>query len=261
MKGINITIAQISVKKGQKKKNINAVARLLENAEFIGDIVLLPEAFNTGYIFDDASEVHQMCENYSHSETVEALQVIASRYQTTIVAGIPEEHDGEFYNSVAVIDGEGLQGTYRKISQNKIDKRYYSRGNKLLAFEVGGVKCGVVVCFDVWFPEITRAYEGVDVLLHPANFGGQQSFSICQARALEQGLAVVTANRVGVDSTEEFDAEYCGQSRIYNAQGVELANLGKAETVATISLTDFSIAPQFNGIDFLSEVEAIRASV
>ncbi|TMO45456.1 carbon-nitrogen hydrolase family protein, partial [Pseudoalteromonas ruthenica] len=79
-----------------------------------------------------------------------------------------------------------------------------------------GIRLGVVICFDLWFPEIVREYvsQEVDILLHPANFGGEQSFHIARARAIENGLYVVTCNRIGEENIRGINGYYCGKSQV-----------------------------------------------
>lgn len=258
---MNITIVQLSVEYKNKAKNIAAVSELLAKVDCVGEVTILPEMFSTGYIFNDPDEIHSLSEEFDQSETIRALTELATTYNTVIVAGIAERDQEQYYNSVAVIDGDGVRHQYRKISQNKIDKRYFSRGTQPLIFEQGGLKFGVAVCFDVWFPELTRAYQGVDVLLHPANFGGQHSFSIAQARAMETGCHIVTCNRVGQDVTEEFTAQYCGLSKVFTPQGEVLVELDQTQCATTVSIDDLTIAPQYNGIDLDEEIRVIQGLV
>lgn len=258
MKSASFTIVQLKVDYKNKHKNIAAVDKILADSTDVGDITLLPEMFSTGYIFDSAEEIHNLSEDFSNSVTISHLTEMAKTYQTMFVAGIAEKEGDQYYNSVAVVDENGLRYKYRKISQNRIDKQYFSRGEDLLIFEHNGLKLGVVICFDIWFPELMRKYEGVDVILHPANFGGQQSFAIAQARALESGLHILTCNRVGEDITSEFTAHYCGGSRVYNPKGEEILRLDDTQSSETVVIEDLSIAPQYNGISLQDEINKIR---
>ncbi|MFA0683259.1 nitrilase-related carbon-nitrogen hydrolase, partial [Vibrio splendidus] len=104
-----------------------------------------------------------------------------------------------------------------------------------------------------------RAYQSVDVILHPANFGGHHSFAIAQARALEEGCHVVTCNRVGQDVVDAFTATYCGSSRTYSPKGDLMLQLNDKQSVETVSIQDLSIAPQYNGIDVEDEIQQITA--
>ncbi|MGF1718572.1 carbon-nitrogen hydrolase family protein [Vibrio kyushuensis] len=256
-KNMDITIIQLHVEYKNKHKNIESVSELLDKAQVVGDITLLPEMFSTGYIFNEPAEIHSLGEDFNDSETIQSLTSLAKKHETLIVAGLAEKEDGHYYNSVAVIDQNGLLHKYRKISKNQIDKRYFSRGETPLTFEYKGLKFGVAICFDIWFPEITRAYQDADIILHPANFDGQQSFSIAQARALESGCHIITCNRTGKDITDEIVAEYCGSSRAYTPKGEVLIQLEQGQSVQTFQIGDLSLAPQYNGINLTEEIESI----
>ncbi|MEZ8358379.1 carbon-nitrogen hydrolase family protein [Vibrio splendidus] len=259
MNNVSITLIQLEVEYKNKQKNIESVSDLLEAESTVGDVTLLPELFTTGYIFNDAEEIHELAEDFNDSSTIDSLTQMAAKHHTLIVAGIAEKDSGQYYNSVVVVDGSGLLHKYRKVSQTKFDKQYFSRGCELLTFELKGLKFGVAICFDIWFPEIMRAYQSVDVILHPANFGGHHSFAIAQARALEEGCHVVTCNRVGQDVVDAFTATYCGSSRTYSPKGDLMLQLNDKQSVETVSIQDPSIAPQYNGIDVENEIQQITA--
>jgi len=259
LNSVSFTIIQLKVEHKDKHKNIMAVDKILSESTEVGDITLLPEMFSTGYIFDSAEEIHSLSEDFSNSMTINSLIQMAKTYKTMFVAGIAEKEDNQYYNSVAVVDENGLQYKYRKISQNRIDKQYFSRGEDLLTFEFKGLKVGVAICFDIWFPELMRKYDEADVILHPANFGGQHSFAIAQARALENGQHILTCNRVGEDITNEFTANYCGGSRVYTPRGEEVVRLNDTESSQTVVIEDLSLAPQYNGISLKEEMEEISS--
>ncbi|NOJ14537.1 carbon-nitrogen hydrolase family protein [Vibrio splendidus] len=259
MNNVSITLVQLEVEYKNKQKNISRVSELLEAEASVGDITLLPELFSTGYIFNEAAEIHELCENFNNSPTIDSLTLLAAKHQTLIVAGIAEKDDGQYYNSVVVVGACGLRNKYRKVSQTKFDKEYFSRGSELLTFEHKGLKFGVAICFDIWFPEIIRGYQSVDVILHPANFGGHHSFAIAQARALEEGCHIVTCNRVGQDVVDAFTATYCGSSKVYSPRGEVMLQLSENQAVETVEVEDLSIAPQYNGIDVLDEIQQISS--
>ncbi|EAQ54821.1 carbon-nitrogen hydrolase [Vibrio sp. MED222] len=261
LNSVSVTLVQLEVEYKNKQMNISRVSELLEAETAVGDITLLPELFSTGYIFNDAAEIHELCEDFNNSPTIDSLTALATKHQTLIVAGVAEEDNGQYYNSVVVVDGSGLRHKYRKVSQTKFDKEYFSRGNELLTFEYKGLKFGVAICFDIWFPEIMRPYQSVDVILHPANFGGHHSFAIAQARALEEGCHIVTCNRVGQDVVDAFTATYCGGSRTYSPKGDLMLQLSEHQSVETINIQDLSIAPQYNGVDVLDEIQQIASAL
>jgi len=243
---MKISIIQTDVSYKNKHENINRVTDLLATAKSIGDVVLLPELFSTGYIFNEASEIHGLSEKYADSETIESLRLLAKKFNTLIVAGVAESTGDEYFNTVAVVDENGLKAKYRKISQTNIDRQYFSRGQELITFEHQGIKFGIAICFDLWFPEIIRKYSklGVDVLLHPSNFGGEQSLQISRARAIENSMYVVTCNRVGSDITKALTGKYRGCSQICSPSGHYLLRLGDEHTLATVEIDVDVAAPK-----------------
>ncbi|MFA0482127.1 carbon-nitrogen hydrolase family protein, partial [Vibrio splendidus] len=138
MNNVSVTLVQLEVEYKNKQKNIESVSDLLEAESTVGDITLLPELFTTGYIFNDAEEIHELAEDFNDSTTIDSLAQMAAKYHTLIVAGIAEKDSGQYYNSVVVVDGSGLLHKYRKVSQTKFDKQYFSRGCELLTFELKG---------------------------------------------------------------------------------------------------------------------------
>ncbi|USE03372.1 carbon-nitrogen hydrolase family protein [Vibrio sp. SCSIO 43133] len=256
---MKISIVQTDVVYKDQHQNLLQVAQLLSETQEVGDVILLPELFSTGYIFDSPQDIHELCEEYQHSPTIETLQQLAATYQSVIVAGIAEHHEGRFYNSVAVIDRTGLQHRYRKISQTNIDKQYFSRGDSLMTFEYQGCVFGVAICFDLWFPEITREYaiSNVDVLLHPANFGGEQSLLLSRTKAIENHCYVATCNRVGIDKTQNIVGEYCGNSQVISPSGEILAQLKSVAAVETIELSKIE-TKKVIGVDLISEIGQIE---
>ncbi len=235
---MKITLLQMDVCYKNKQKNINKLRRMLGAATEIGDMVLLPEMFLTGYLFNDPYEIHELSEVISDSDTMTELQRLASEFDTLLVAGIAEKVGDTYFNSTIVVSSGGLQTHYRKISQTNIDKRYFSRGHDLAIFSLAGITFGVVICFDIWFPEIVREYtkRGVDVLLHPANFGGRQSHVIARARAIENNVWVATCNRIGNEKITDMEVSYCGGSRVIDGVGNIIGAVEQQETLITCDI-------------------------
>ena len=154
------------------------------------------------------------------------------------VTGTPKQDGDRYFNACVVISPTGVEHVYRKISQTNIDKQYFERGDHLVSFKHKGVTFGLAICFDIWFPEIIREYarRGVDVLLHPANFGGEQSLHIARARAIENAMYVVTCNRIGRELVNGIDGDYCGQSRVIDPKGNVLFSAGSASSLKTMDI-------------------------
>ncbi len=257
-----ITINQINIKHNDTKKNIQNALRIIESEKpAAGTLFLFPELFTSGYLFDDEKDIHTLSEEYSSGNSIATLNEAARDYGITIVAGIAEKSANQYFNTAAIIDSNGLRHLYRKITQTKIDRQYFNRGGQLTTFEYQGVTFGITICFDIWFPEIIRKYteQNIDVLLHLANFGGEQSLHIARARAIENNIHVITCNRVGAESTKEIQGTYCGKSQVISPTGEVLVSLGSEEEVVTVELDiEAGRRKKVIGVDLLDEIQAIN---
>jgi len=252
-------------------------------------LVLLPELFTTGYVFEDREQLLPLAEPVPSGPTCQRLEALARQYGCTIVAGLAEREGDRLFNSaVAVGPGVGFEsfiGRYRKLAQTNIDRLYFDRGGEpdsdrtreklaprlgevgnLLIFDwtVGEktLRCGLMICFDLWFPQMAQAYarEEVDLLLHPANFGGLQTLKVAQGRAIEAGLAIATCNRVGQESARGLTAAYRGESQVIDAQGEILAQAGGGAEFLVVELDFPSYGERSRrilGVDWWDENQAI----
>ena len=235
---MKITTVQMDIQRGKPEANLKHFENLLNTVDSVGDIVLAPELFTTGYLFDDPKDIQQHAETFDESSpTLQGLQKIAKEYACLIIAGIAEKCEGHHYNSAVVIASSGLQNCYRKIALTSVDHQYFQRGNHLTTFTHQGVTFGIAICLDLWYPEIIRRYvkKDIDVLLHPANFGGKQSLHVARARAIENGITVITCNRVGSEKTKDInDGHYRGESRIIAPSGQIINQMGNQESIQTV---------------------------
>lgn len=254
---MDITLVQPDVCYKNKKENLNKLGALLERCDYVGDAVLLPELFTTGYLFEQPKEIHQLAETLSNSsETVSYLTRLAQKFQTTFVVGIVERVESRYYNTAMVVNANGLVHQYRKIALTNIDKQYFSRGSELITFDLNGSKVGIAICFDLWFPELVGEYsrQGIDVLFHLANFGGEQSLRIAQARAIENNCHVITCNRVGEETTTQVSGRYCGKSQVVSPVGELIYSASEHEEVKTVSVNvDLNARKKVLGVDLETE--------
>lgn len=102
---------------------------------------------------------------------------------------------------------------------------------ELKIFEVNGIKIGVQICFDLWFPEISREQLrlGADIFCALANFGGETTYHIAKIRAIENLTPLVLCNRIGKESIPDMEAEFLGKSTILDSSGQRLCIAPKEE--------------------------------
>jgi len=154
------------------------------------DIVCLPEGITlvgTSLNYISASEPVP-------GPTTKFLGAIASKYKLYIVAGILEKNGDTVFNTAILIDRNGnLAGKYRKVSlpQEEIDGGI-TPGNSFPVFETDFGKIGLMICWDVTFPEAARtlAQKGAEIIFLPI-WGGD--VNLAKARAIENQLYLVSS--------------------------------------------------------------------
>ncbi len=169
------------------------------------DIVVLPELFSTGYQLSIVGpRLQELAEGLS-GPTVTALRGAARRAHCYVVAGLALTYDepGIVFNSAVVIDRDGeLTGTYDKEHLWSLERSYFRAGSRLPVFETDFGKVGVMICYDMGFPEVARmlALKGAELIICPSAWCEQDHdvWDInAPARALENTVFLAAVNRYG----------------------------------------------------------------
>lgn len=220
------------------------------------ELIVLPELCSCGYLFESKEELISVAERIPQGKTTEDLCRLSREYHCAIVAGLPEWEKGKIYNSAVVVSEGEFIGKYRKIHLSDFEKNFFEKGNQCSVFCVKGVKIGVQICFDLWFPEIAREQirNGADLFCVPANFGGESSHLITRVRAMENLTPMILCNRVGVEKNTKMDASFLGRSSIIGADGSWLVE--GEDNVQRSMGCEISFAEKKNVIcsDFLAEM-------
>ncbi len=200
---------------GETERNVRRALELASTVE--ADLLVLPELFNTGYLFTTKEEVERLAEPLD-GYTVRELSKFAREYSTAIVAGFAEADGQDLYNSAVIIDRDGdIKGVYRKIHLFYDEKRLFKPGN--LGFNVyrlADMRVGVMICYDWRFPESARvlALKGAQVIAHPANLVLPFAPTADLTRAVENKVYVILADRSGYEEREGKRLEYEGRSLV-----------------------------------------------
>jgi predicted amidohydrolase len=214
---------------GDIEGNLKTVNRLAEGAE--ADILVLPELFNTGYLFTSHEEVAALSEEIPGGRTTEALSELAQKKNAWIVGGLAERSDNRFYNSAVLVGPGGYRATYRKIHLFFEEKIWFEPGDGAFqVYDIGGCTIGIMICFDWIFPESMRVLSlmGADVICHPANLVLPFCQDAMKTRCLENRVFAVTANRTGTEERGGKNLYYTGKSQITGTRGSVLLHAGEA---------------------------------
>ncbi len=239
---MRISVLQPKIAIGDREANVAAVRRLLERAVADGaDTVLLPELWDVGFYPRPLAD-------YADPEGARAREVLAElaiKHKVGVVGGsVAAKLADGVHNRCYVFDRAGtLLVSYDKahlFSPAKENKAFVP-GQDVAVFTLDGVKCGVIICYDLRFPELARrlALEGVAVLFLPAAWPTvrlEHWRLLNVARAVENQFFVAAANGSGSFAN---GIELAGHSLLIDPWGNRLAETGTAEDVITASL-DFA---------------------
>jgi predicted amidohydrolase len=237
---IRAAAVQMDVKLGDNAGNLACVLAKLEEAAANGaKLVVFPECALSGYCFESLKEARRHAEEWDRIAA--GMTHICEYNEITAIAGILEKDRGITYNT-AVITSAGDWDNYRKTHLPTLGvDRFVTQGNALKVFDAPFGKLGVLICYDIRFPEAARclALQGADLIALPTNWpeGAESSPDfITRARAWENRVFLVAANRVGVERGRRF----IGRSQIVAPSGQILCEAGPEEE--TILYADLDLA-------------------
>ncbi|MEE4692819.1 carbon-nitrogen hydrolase family protein [Pseudomonas alliivorans] len=226
--------------------NLTRLERQAQAAAAQGAQVLVcPEMFLTGYNIGAKA-----CAELAQAQDGPAAQRIAEiarQYAIAILYGYPERSvEQRVYNAVQLIDSRGERSSnYRKTHLfSELDKSMFSAGEDLCpVVELNGWRLGMLICYDVEFPENTRrlALAGAELILVPTANMAPFDF-VCdvtvRARAFENHCYVVYANYCG----SEGEIRYCGLSSVCAPDGSRPALAAQDERLLIADLDRVQLA-------------------
>jgi agmatine deiminase len=232
--------------------NMNQAAkRVTEAADRGAQIVCLPELYRTRYFPQEKRQDASSLAEIIPGESTATFSKICRERQIVVVAPLFEKgSNGKNYNTAVVIDADGeIRGTYRKVHIPQdpcfYEQDYFEPGD--LGYHIFDTTygcVGVLICYDQWFPEPARinTLMGADVIFYPTAIGWIKGYSsadgdwlqawrtVQRAHAIENGIHVAAANRVG----EEGKLKFWGGSFVCDSFGEILkeADTEKEEVLA-----------------------------
>ncbi|MFG3111609.1 carbon-nitrogen hydrolase family protein [Streptomyces tendae] len=224
-------LLQSSGRPGSAAENLKVLDEAAGRAAAAGAALLVTsELFLTGYAIGD--DIGVLAEP-ADGDAADAVAEITGRHGLAIAYGYPERAGESVYNSVQLISADGTRlAAYRKTHLfGCFERDHFTPGEQpVVQAELNGVTVGLMICYDVEFPENVRAHAlaGTDLLLvptaqmHPFQFVAE---SVVPVRAFENQLYVAYVNRVG----HEGEFEFVGLSTLAGPDGIARARAGHAE--------------------------------
>ncbi|MBX3462051.1 MAG: carbon-nitrogen family hydrolase [Planctomycetes bacterium] len=230
---------QFDVRSGDVAANCAAMRAGIEEAAAAGAaLCVLPELWSTSFLstFDDAT--------IAAAEAADReLQELTATHDLIAVGSAIEADAGRIYNTATVFDrGESL-GSYRKIHlfSPNLEPRRHAAGNEPKVFATRLGRLGILICYDLRFPELARYYfhKGVQLLLVPGQWPearAQHWRTLLRARAIENEVFVLGSNRTGQEPSPKSQElqSFPGDGRIVDPTG-EILVAGAGDSGALVA--------------------------
>ncbi|CAM5238533.1 carbon-nitrogen hydrolase family protein [Streptomyces aurantiogriseus] len=224
-------LLQSSGRPGSVAENLKVLDEAAGRAAAAGaGLLVAPEMFLTGYAIGD--DIARLAEP-ADGDSADAVAETTSRHGLAIAYGYPERSSDVVFNSAQLISADGTRlANYRKTHLfGCFERDHFTPGEQpVVQAELNGLTVGLLICYDVEFPENVRAHAlaGTDLLvvptaqMHPFQFVAE---SMIPVRAFENQMYVAYVNRVGAEG--EF--EFVGLSTLAGPDGVARARAGRGE--------------------------------
>jgi predicted amidohydrolase len=245
------------------KTMIPTALRMIDEAAGRGaDILTFGELFMSPFFPNRLIENFDRFFTTPDSELIKEIRAAARKADIALILPFGELSNSGMYNSAMVLDRQGeIVGTYRKThipayfpnekvgGTGSYEKFYFTPGEGLPVFEVGGLKLGIQICNDRLYPEPSRvlALQGAEIIVMPICYSVYSDPEhrnaiwdvAMRARAFENGVFVVAANRVGSEGVRR----HLGRSMIVDPRGsilVEASSEREELITATIDVDSVS---------------------
>lgn len=255
---VNVTCVQMEPALREFQKNVEKMCSFIKETMEKNpktELIIFPELITSGY--ECGKDFQTLAETVPDGQSMKAIGQLAKQYKVHIVYGFPERDADKrdvLYNSAVLIDDAGeVKGVYRKVHLFASEKEFFRAGCSYPVFNTSIGKLGIMICWDTAFPEVARslALKGADLLVVSTNWEkpyltsvvtkNQQDWDlVTRARALDNCMYLVSANRIGFDESLGF----FGRSNIIGPTGEAIAELLKEEEGMISAELDYSIPIQ-----------------
>lgn len=221
---MRVGFLQFSPRRGDIRSNLDFVLQRLERAE--ADLLVLPELSLSGYLFESRTDLARCAMTVPDSPELLELTRLCNRKNLNLVVGIAEAEEKSpetrFYVTALLITPAGTIHKYRKAHLFGNEKDIFTPGNSAFpVFAVDGVKIGLLICFDYFFPEAARTLvlRGAQIICHPANLILHYAQSMTLTRAIENRVYWILSSRTGEEHLGSQHLRFTGTSQIAAPDG------------------------------------------
>ncbi|MFP4417803.1 MAG: carbon-nitrogen hydrolase family protein [Chitinispirillaceae bacterium] len=204
---MRVAVAQISCTVGQGRANLKTIADHVRQAADKGcRLIAFPEMSDTGYVMDVISQHAGTRPGYFY----DGICSLAADHDMYVACGMSERVGEKVFNSLLVAGPDGTERAwYRKVhlfaSGPVYEQNVFSAGDRLSLVNIDSIQCGLMICYDLRFPEQARALmqKGAEALIIVSAWPHARAAHwrlLTKARAVENQLWVLSSNRCGTDN-------------------------------------------------------------
>ena len=266
---LRLALAQVNTTVGDIQGNTRLVREWIGLAREAGaQLVVFPEQTLTGYPAEDLWLKQHFLEAAESS-----LRELAGEVEGIVaLVGFPEREGGATYNSVAVLADGAVRAVYRKVLLPNYsvfdERRYFEPGNTPALIDVEGVRVGLTICEDIWYPgppASVEALAGAGLIVNPSASPYHRGKGIAREemvmeRTRETSAAFALCNLVGGQDELVFD----GHSVVVSADGRTLARAAQFEEellVCDVPVPPSTgVEPESVGAPMLARLDAPRSA-
>jgi (R)-amidase len=233
---MKVELAQLAGQDNGTAHNLQSALAAIAACARDTQLIVFPETHLMG--FPSADTVARVAEPLD-GPTVQAVQQAARAHNVAVVVGVAESDDGRYYNTTLLITAEGdIALRYRKTHLWASDRGVFSAGDRFVTALWNGVRVGVLICYDIEFPESARALAQLGAELIIVTNGNMDPYgpthrTAIMARAQENQAFALMVNRVG-----EGDGQlvFAGGSALVDPFGTLLHEAGREPCQFSVEL-------------------------
>jgi (R)-amidase len=226
-------LAQLALVDGDIEHNTHKVVETIGRADVAGGtkLVVFPEATVSGFpTRDSIADVAQSMDGPALTTVRDA----ARRAGVSVAVGLAEREGSRFYNTTVLIDDQGeIALRYRKTHLWASDVGVFTPGDRFETCRWNGLTVGLLICYDIEFPETARAIAALDADLVIVTNGNMDPFGpvhrrAIMARAMENQMFALMVNRCG---SGDDNLTFPGESALVDPFGEIVTAAGAEETL------------------------------
>ena len=232
---MKIELMQLAGRDGDTAYNLTRTLNAIATCDADTELLVFPETHLSGFV--GAGELARVAEPLHGPSLQKVLQAVRER-DVSVVVGIAEKHDGVYYNTSVLVTPEGIALAYRKTHLWPTERGDFCPGDRFATVSWRGIRIGLLICYDIEFPETSRALGQLGVDLIIVTNGNMDPYgpvhrTAIMARAQENQAFAVMVNRVGAG---DDGLVFAGASTVVDPFGRVLFEAGREELRQGVAL-------------------------